>query len=154
MAADFPEFPSESPDHIELAPGAFAPAAAIRVQYSRGRGPGGQNVNKVNTRAQIWIKVSEIRGLAPAALLRLRQSAASHLLASDELHFASDRNRTQEANRADVFQRIGALIEAAMIEPLPRRKTRPTRAARRRRLDTKRRRAEIKSKRGNRDHSE
>ena len=61
---------STSASGIELAPGVFAPASAVRVQYSRSGGPGGQNVNKVNTKAEVWVPLAAIAGLSHRALGR------------------------------------------------------------------------------------
>lgn len=134
-------------DGIELAPGVSAPASAIRWQYARSSGPGGQNVNKVNTKAELWVGVGAVVGLTPRAVERLRSIAGRRLTAGDEIHISSDSHRTQEANRAAVLQRLRELLVEAMHEPKARRKSKPTRAARQRRLDSKRRRSEIKANR-------
>lgn len=135
------------PGGFELAPGVRIPAASLRIQFSRGSGPGGQNVNKVNTRVEIWAPIHHISGLSPQAQQRLRQQGSRWLTAADELHIASDSHRSQDANRREVFDRLRELIVRAASEPKRRRKTRPTRAARQRRLESKRRRGEIKAQR-------
>ena len=119
----------------------------MRWQYARSSGPGGQNVNKVNTKAEVWIPVGMIAGLSERAVGRLRSLAGRRLTASDEIHIAADTERTQEGNRAAVMQRLRELLLAAMHEPKPRRKTKPSRGARQRRLDAKRRRSETKARR-------
>ena len=144
-----PRPPSAGPiaGGVELAPGVTAPADALRLQYARGSGPGGQNVNKVNTKAELWLDLDRVRGLSGAALERLRKLAGSRLTAGGEIHLSSDESRSQEANRAEVLRRLREMIVAARHEPKKRRKTRPTRASKLRRLDAKRRRGEIKARR-------
>jgi ribosome-associated protein len=140
-----------SASRIELAPGVFAPASAVRVQYSRSGGPGGQNVNKVNTRVQLWVPVGGIVGLSEPALARLRQFAGKRLTAADEINIVAETERTQERNRQAVMDRLRLLIEQAAREPKRRRKTKPSRAARERRLAVKKRRGEIKARRQGRE---
>lgn len=139
--------PQSGSDGVELAPRVTAPASAMRWQYARSSGPGGQNVNKVNTKSELWIPIMAIAGLTERATGRLRALAGKRLTASDEIHIAADTERTQEGNRAAVLQRLRELLLAAMHEPKPRRKTKPSRGARQRRLDAKRRRSEIKARR-------
>jgi ribosome-associated protein len=138
----------EPPDQIggiELAPGVWATAPAMRLQYSRSSGPGGQNVNKVNTKAELWIAVSDLRGLAPDALARLRELAGSRLTTSDEIHIASDTHRTQEANRQAALDRLRELLVRAKHRPKSRRRTKPSAASRRRRLEAKKHRGTVKA---------
>jgi ribosome-associated protein len=145
----FPPLPPET-GHV-LAPGVSVAAAGLRIKFSRGSGPGGQNVNKVNTKAEIWVQISRIIGLSPSALERLRGLAGHRLTAGDELHLVSEVHRSQEANRREIFDRLRELILQARKEPKRRRKTRPTKASRRRRLESKRHRSEIKAHRGGKD---
>jgi ribosome-associated protein len=123
----------------------------LRIQFSRGGGPGGQNVNKLNTKAEAWIAIDRILGLSLPALDRLRALAGRRLTAAGELHLISEVHRTQEGNRREIFTRLRDLILQASREPKRRRKTRPTAASRRRRLDSKHRRAEIKARRAGRE---
>lgn len=134
-----------------LAPGVSVTSGGLRIQFSRGGGPGGQNVNKLNTKAQAWIQISQLTGLSSAALQRLRTLAGHRLTGSDELHLVCETHRTQEGNRRELFQRLRELIVAAKKEPKPHRKTRPTAASRRRRLESKRHRGEIKARRSAKD---
>lgn len=141
------EVPSSTSDGMELAPRVIAPASAMRWQYARSSGPGGQNVNKVNTKAEMWLPVVALIGLTERATDRLRALAGKRLTIADEIHISSDTERTQEANRAAVLQRLRELLLEAIHEPKPRRKSKPSRAARQRRLDSKRRRSEVKFRR-------
>ena len=132
---------------IELAPGVFAPDTAFRMQFARSGGPGGQNVNKLNTKAELWVRLDAIAGLSPGALARLRHAAGRRVTAGGEIHIVSETERRQEANRAAVMDRLRELIVRAKVEPKVRRKTKPSRAARARRVDDKKRRGAIKSMR-------
>lgn len=136
---------SSGPVGIELAPGVTAPSEAVRLQYARSSGPGGQNVNKVSSKAELWVSVAAMVGLTERAKTRLRAAAGSRLTRNDEIHLGSDESRSQEANRQDVFDRLREMIIQARVEPKVRRKTKPSRGARERRLKTKKRRGEIKA---------
>lgn len=131
----------------ELAPGVHVAPDGLRLQFSRSGGPGGQNVNKLNTKAELWVALSQMRGLSAAVLQRLRRLAGRRLTAADELHLSEENRRSQQANRQEVFRRLRDLILAAQVQPKRRRKTRPTAASRRRRLDSKRRRSQLKAQR-------
>ena len=135
------------PEGIELAPGVYAPASALHWQFARSSGPGGQNVNKVNTKAEVWVSIDSIRGLTDRARARLERLAGRRLTAAGEIHVASDTERTQEANRTAALGRLRELLIETMHEPRPRRKTRPSRASKERRLQSKKRRSEIKARR-------
>jgi ribosome-associated protein len=131
---------------IELAPRVRVAESAVRWQFARSSGPGGQNVNKVNTKAELWVPL-RVLPLSDRALGRLRKLAGRRLTGGDEIHVAADAERTQEGNRAAALQRLRELLVEAMHEPRPRRKTKPTRASHQRRLESKRRRSEVKARR-------
>ncbi|HLL90934.1 MAG TPA: alternative ribosome rescue aminoacyl-tRNA hydrolase ArfB, partial [Tepidisphaeraceae bacterium] len=132
---------------LSLGAGATVPRAAVRWQYARSSGPGGQNVNKVNTKAELWVAVGDIAGLTDAARGRLRQFAGKRLTDADEVHVAADDARSQEGNRQSALARLAELVAKAAHEPKVRRKTKPSRGARRRRLESKRHRSEVKARR-------
>lgn len=141
-----PESPSQ-PDDSQIAPNVFVMPGGLRIQYSRSGGPGGQNVNKINSKAELWVKLGSIVGLSERALARLRAMAGSRLTGGDEIHLRAETERSQEANREEVFDRLREMIVAARVEPKPRRKTRPSRASKQRRIESKKRRSETKSHR-------
>src|SRR5438876_10207060 len=114
--------PANPPAAFTLAPGVYAPAAALRFQFARSSGPGGQNVNKLNTKAEVWLRPELLHGLSPRALERLRHLAGKRLTTEGEIHIASDTERGQEANRQAVLARLRELIVQAKVEPKPRRK--------------------------------
>jgi ribosome-associated protein len=136
-----------TPDGVELAPGVRAPESAVRFQFARSGGPGGQNVNKLNTKAELWVRLDAITGLTPRAMARLRDLAGRRVTDAGEIHISAETERRQQANRAAALERLRELIVTAMREPKVRRRTRPSRAAKQRRLESKRRRSDIKSNR-------
>jgi ribosome-associated protein len=138
----------------ELAPGVFIAPLAIRLQFARSGGPGGQNVNKLNTKAQLWVRVDAIVGLTARAKSRLRDLAGNRLTQEDEIHLQSEEERSQESNRQAVFQRLREMIVQAKIEPKIRRRTKPSKSAKRKRMDTKRHRGQIKTHRRAENHED
>ncbi|MBV8782100.1 MAG: aminoacyl-tRNA hydrolase [Phycisphaerae bacterium] len=135
----------------EIAPGIFAPGSALRIQFSRAGGPGGQNVNKVNTKAELWLIVDQLIGLSVAAKARLIQAAGRRMTDRGELHLVCETERTASGNQRELLDRLREMILHAMIEPRRRRKTKPTRSSQLNRLQTKKRRSEIKSNRRSSD---
>jgi ribosome-associated protein len=135
----------ESSAQVELGPGVFVPDSALRFQYSRSSGPGGQNVNKVNTKAEVWLSVEALGMLTDSARARLRKLAGRRWTAAGEIHLSADTERRQESNRQEVLARLRELLIEAMHEPKKRRKTKPSRASKRRRIEGKRHRGEIKA---------
>ena len=136
-----------TPGNLELAPGVWAAQADVRFAFSRSGGPGGQNVNKVNTKAELRVRPEALQGLTQRALARLRELAGNRLTNDGELLIVADDERTQERNRAGCMQRLRVLIVAAQKEPKVRRKTKPTRGSRERRLEAKHARGQLKRER-------
>lgn len=123
------------------------PESAISERFLAGTGPGGQNVNKVATACQLRVDVYAL-GLPPDAYRRLRELAGSRMTNEGELLFVARRYRTQEANRADARQRLSDMIDAALKRPERRIKTKPSKAAKARRVDGKKARSNVKAGRG------
>ncbi|MFI5380389.1 MAG: alternative ribosome rescue aminoacyl-tRNA hydrolase ArfB [Tepidisphaerales bacterium] len=130
---------------IELAPGVFAHEDAVQFSFSRSSGPGGQNVNKVNTKAELRVPVASISGLDTGARQRLAGFAGQRLTKDGVLIITADNARSQESNRAAVLERLRELLIQAKHRPKPRRATRPTRGSKLRRLKSKKHRADIKA---------
>jgi ribosome-associated protein len=124
------------------------PEQDLQFQFIRGSGPGGQNVNKVATAAQLRFDLLGTQALAAPVKARLRVLAGSRLNADGTLLIVARNHRTQEGNRRAALERLEDLIARASIEPKKRRATRPTLGSRERRLDHKRERKQVKRLRG------
>jgi ribosome-associated protein len=114
------------------------------IDYARSGGPGGQNVNKVNSKAIARIRLEDIGGLSAAEAAMARSRLASRLTTEGYLVVRSDEERVQGLNREAALARLAALVEGAAWIPKPRKATRPTKASRERRLSSKKARSESK----------
>ena len=123
------------------------PESAISEKFLAGSGPGGQNVNKVATACQLRVDVFAL-GLAPDAYRRLKTLAGSKMTAAGELVILARSFRTQEANRTDARARLNELVDAALVRPEKRIKTKPSKAAKAKRVDSKKARSNVKAGRG------
>jgi len=121
--------------------------AIVEERFLAATGPGGQNVNKVATAVQLRVNVFAL-GLQPYAYERLKELAGSRMTAGGELLVTARRFRTQEANRQDARERLAELIRAAHVRQARRVKTKPSRAAKARRVDEKKGRSTVKAGRG------
>jgi ribosome-associated protein len=159
--------PQPSSEGVEVAPGVTVPAAALRYSFARSSGPGGQNVNKLATKAELRIALADLP-LSERAKKRLASLAGKRLIGDGEdpaagvggdggergeggtggeVLIVSQSERSQSRNRAECLAKLRELLVRAMAEPKVRRKTRPSRGSIERRLEAKKARGQTKRRR-------
>jgi ribosome-associated protein len=120
------------------------PATELRVAFARSGGPGGQNVNKVNSKVELRWTPATSAALGDDDRALLLQKLAARLTNDGELLVTSERTRDQLKNRADAQAKLAAIVAAALHRPKKRKPTKPSRGAKERRIGAKKHRAEIK----------
>ncbi len=130
-----------------MAPGIVIRDDELDERFVRASGPGGQNVNKVSTAVELRFDVSAST-LAADVRQRLAALAGTRMTADGVLLIDSREHRTQAQNRAEARTRLVALLRQAAVRPKSRRKTRPSKAAKERRIGAKAQRSEVKARRG------
>ncbi|HEX4269047.1 MAG TPA: alternative ribosome rescue aminoacyl-tRNA hydrolase ArfB [Steroidobacteraceae bacterium] len=133
---------------VQITPDTSLPDRDLDWSFVRASGPGGQNVNKVATAAQLRFDLAGTQALAPAVKQRLRALAGRRVTEDGALIIVARNQRTQEGNRREALERLADLVRRASVVPKARKPTRPTRGARERRLETKTQRRATKSLRG------
>jgi ribosome-associated protein len=123
------------------------PEDALDEKFLAATGPGGQNVNKVATAVQLRLDVFALR-LAPEVYARLKALAGSRWTSDGEIVVTARGHRSQDANRAEARERLAELVGKAHIVPVKRRKTKPSKAAKAKRVDEKKGRSAVKAGRG------
>lgn len=129
---------------ISVTPSITLDEREIDLRFIRASGPGGQNVNKVATAVQLRFDVAHSPSLPEAVRDRLIRLAGNRITTEGVVIIDARRFRTQEKNREDAISRLTALIRRAAIEPRARRKTTPTEASKKRRIEHKQRRGATK----------
>jgi ribosome-associated protein len=122
---------------LPVAAGVEIPDRELSLSFVRSSGPGGQNVNKVATAAQLRFDLEHSRVLTDDAKARLRALSGRRLTANGAVLIVARNHRTQERNRREAEQRLAELIRRALTVPKARRATRPSRAVHERRLEHK-----------------
>ncbi|MEK6374774.1 MAG: alternative ribosome rescue aminoacyl-tRNA hydrolase ArfB [Acidobacteriota bacterium] len=129
---------------LDLGDGIIVPAPLLRAETSRSGGPGGQNVNKVESRVTIVVDVDALP-LPDDRKQRIRERLAGRINRDGVLRVTSQAERSQLANRDRALARMEELLREAIAEEKPRKRTRATKASKQRRLEEKKRRAKIKT---------
>jgi len=129
---------------LHITPSLTIPADELRFRFSRSSGPGGQHVNRSATRVELLFDVVHSPSLTDEQRDRIRYRLAPYIDAKGVLHLTAESSRSQWHNRREVVARFQQLLQDALRPQKPRRLTRPSAAARRERLENKRRRSAIK----------
>jgi ribosome-associated protein len=130
------------------------PDNVIQFVFSRSSGPGGQNVNKVNTQVTAILDIRTCGVFTPEQQSLIFKKLANRIDKQGQLQLTSSRHRYQHANREDVLDKMSRLIALALTKPKPRKPTKVTAAAKRKRLDQKKRRSVTKKNRSGKNSSE
>jgi ribosome-associated protein len=132
---------------LEVTPGVVIPDTDLSFAFVRASGPGGQNVNKVSSAVQLRFDMRGSTALSDAVKSRLRALAGRRVTDDGAILIIARNQRSQDQNRREALERLADLIERALVVPKTRRATKPTRASRERRLDTKSRQQQTKRQR-------
>jgi ribosome-associated protein len=131
-----------------ITPDIAIPDDELEWKFIRSSGPGGQNVNKVASAVQLRFLLPINSSLPVGARNRLRRIAGQKINDDGTILISARSERSQDQNKRDALERLAELVKSAMIEPKIRKKTRPTKASKERRIDTKKRRGNTKQGRG------
>jgi ribosome-associated protein len=133
---------------LEVTAAVTIPDSDLSLSFVRASGPGGQNVNKVASAVQLRFDLTGSVALDERVKLRLRALAGRRVTDDGALLIIARNHRTQEQNRREAHERLAELVRAALVEPRTRKATKPTRASKERRLESKKRERRTKTLRG------
>ncbi|MFI4956606.1 MAG: alternative ribosome rescue aminoacyl-tRNA hydrolase ArfB [Gammaproteobacteria bacterium] len=139
---------------IKITPNIYLDDSELQIVFVRSPGPGGQNVNKLATAAQLRFNVPNSSSLPEEIRLRLVTRLGKKLTPDGDIVIKASRYRSQERNKYDAIDRLIAILKSATIIPKKRKKTKPTRASTERRLSDKKLHGKTKSLRGKKSHRE
>ena len=140
--------------YLEIAPALSLPLAELDYRATRSGGPGGQHVNTSSTRIEVWWDLRASPSLTEEQRARLLNRLSRRLDGEGRLRVVASESRSQLRNREAATERLRELVAAALVVPKPRKRTRPTRAAKAARLEAKRRRSALKRDRRQPRHDE
>jgi ribosome-associated protein len=132
---------------IEIGRHGSIPESELNFDYARSGGPGGQHVNKVNTKVILLFDVQESQSLTGWQKNRILEKLATRINREGILRVSSEKHRSQSMNRDAAVARFAELLDAALTLPKRRRKTRVSRSQKQKRLDTKKKRGQLKKDR-------
>ncbi len=135
---------SSGPEELVVTSTVRIPFSEFEFTASRSGGPGGQNVNKVNSRIQLRWKPGNSSSLPPEALERFIKLAGKRMTKEGEILLTGQEHRDAPKNREDVLERLAELVKAALVKPKVRKASKPSKGSRERRLKAKRQRSETK----------
>jgi ribosome-associated protein len=135
-----------------ITPDIVIPDEELEWKFIRSSGPGGQNVNKVASAAQLRFLLPQNTSLPVNVRNRLRRLAGQKLIDDGSILFKSMSERSQDQNRRAALERLEAMIRAALVEPKIRKKTRPTKGSKERRIESKKQRGATKQQRSGKSY--
>ena len=136
---------------ITVTPHLTIPAGELAIAFARSGGPGGQNVNKVSSKVELRWNIRDTRAVSATDYELLMTNLGGKLTTDGELIVTSTKTRDQAKNREDAFDKLTLIVRSALHRPKPRKATKPSRAAKRRRVESKRHRSVIKKNRKGED---
>jgi ribosome-associated protein len=137
--------PGDNVSMIEINDEVAIDETELRFEFARSSGPGGQNVNKVETKARLLFDLHTSTSLSAAQKARIREKLATRITKDGVLYISSQRHRTREANRKATIERFTDLLAVALTEEEPRLRTRIPKTQRKRRLESKKRHSRKKA---------
>ena len=140
--------------YLEITPALLLPLDELEYRATRSGGPGGQHVNTSSTRIEVWWDVRTSPTLGEEQRARLLDRLASRVDGEGRLRIVASESRSQLRNREAATERLREVVAAALAVPKPRKRTRPTRASKAARLESKRRRSALKRDRRRPPHDE